>query len=76
MIRKGLIMMKAFKEFWKEYYELCKLSDKWCKKHWKGYIALSAVIVGAEFAWFYRDTIKDKFSNKIESKKSKEEGVQ
>ena len=26
------------KEAIKEYLEICKLSGKWMKKHWKGYI--------------------------------------
>ena len=70
-------MMRAFKTFWKEYAEICKMSGKWCKKHWKGYIVLCTAITGAEFAWFFREDIKDKISDKIEERKSKkEEGVQ
>lgn len=65
--------MKAFKPFWKDYAELCKQSGEWYKKHWKGYIVLSTAIVAAEFAWFYKDAIKEKVQEKLESKKSKEE---
>ena len=66
-------MMRAFKTFWKEYAEICKMSGKWCKKHWKGYIVLTAAIVGAEYAWWFREDIKDKIE---ERKSKKEEGVQ
>lgn len=69
-------MMRAFKTFWKDYGDLCKQSGKWYKKHWKGYIVLVAVICGAEFGWIFRDNIKDKIKVMLESKKSKEEGVQ
>ena len=65
--------MKAFKTFWKDYTELCKQSGEWYKKHWKGALVLNAAIVAAEFAWFYKDEIKDKVHEKLESKKSKEE---
>ena len=37
-------MMKAFKNFWKEYFDLCKASGVWPKKHWLGYIILCVVI--------------------------------
>lgn len=40
------------KQFWKDYWELCKESGRFCKKHWKGYIILNAAIVGAELAWY------------------------
>lgn len=59
--------------FVKDYVELCKDSGKFYKKHWKGYIVLSTAIVAAEFAWFYKDAIKEKVQEKLESKKSKEE---
>ena len=26
------------KSFFKDYWELCKESNKWMKKHWKGYL--------------------------------------
>ena len=40
------------KQFWKDYWELCKESGRFCKKHWKGYIVLNAAIIGAELAWY------------------------
>lgn len=40
------------KQFWKDYWELCKESGRFCKKHWKGYILLNAAIIGAELAWY------------------------
>lgn len=38
-------MMKAFKNFWKEYFDLCKASGAWLKKHWLGYIILCGDIL-------------------------------
>lgn len=32
------------KSFFKDYWELTKLSGEWMKKHWKGYIVLIAII--------------------------------
>ena len=40
------------KQFWKDCWELCKESGRFCKKHWKGYIVLNAAIIGAELAWY------------------------
>lgn len=40
------------KQFWKDYWELCKESGRFCKKHWKGCIVLNAAIIGAELAWY------------------------
>lgn len=40
------------KQFWKDYWELCKESGRFYKKHWKGCIVLNAVIIGAELAWY------------------------
>ena len=40
------------KEFWKDYWELCKISGRFYKKHWKGVIVLNAAIMGAELAYF------------------------
>lgn len=28
------------KSFFKDYWELCEESNKWMKKHWKGYLVL------------------------------------
>ena len=37
-------MIRAFKEFWMDYWKLCKESMSWLKKHWLGYIILCIVI--------------------------------
>ena len=42
-------MKKAFKNFWKEYFDLCKASGVWLKKHWLGYIILCVVIFFVTF---------------------------
>ena len=42
-------MKKAFKNFWKEYFDLCKASGAWLKKHWLGYIILCVVIFFVTF---------------------------
>ena len=67
--------MKAFKNFWKDLGTLQLNSCRWLKKHWKGYLVLTAIICGVEMIVIYRDKIKEKISDKLESRKS-EEGVQ
>lgn len=32
------------KSFFKDYRELCKESDKWMKKYWKGYLVLCFIV--------------------------------
>ena len=32
------------KSFFKDYWELCKESNKWMKKHWKGYLVLCFIV--------------------------------
>ena len=32
------------KSFFKDYWELCEESNKWMKKHWKGYLVLCFII--------------------------------
>ena len=32
------------KRFFKDYRELSKESDKWMKKHWKGYLVLCFIV--------------------------------
>lgn len=54
------------KEFWKDYWDLCKHSGQWYKKHWKGYLVLMTVILGAEYGWLFREQIKEKVTEKIE----------
>ena len=38
------------KSFFKDYWELCKESNKWMKKHWKGYLVLCFIISLIYFA--------------------------
>ena len=40
------------KQFWKDYWELCKESGRFYKNHWKGCIVLNAAIIGAELTWY------------------------
>lgn len=53
------------KDFWKDYATMCKDSLGFYKKHWKGCVVLNAVVIGAELAWFYKDSIKDKIDEKL-----------
>ena len=57
------------KEFWKDYAAMCKDGLGFYKKHWKGCVVLNAMVIGAELAWFYKDSIKDKIDEKIEEVK-------
>lgn len=41
------------KTFWKDYWELCKESGKFYKKHWKGVVLLNAAIIAGETAYLY-----------------------
>lgn len=40
------------RQFWKDYGELCKMTGRFYKKHWKGCLVLNAAIIGAEVAYF------------------------
>ena len=40
------------REFVKDYVQLCKDSGNFCKKHWKGVVAVNAVIIGAEIVYY------------------------
>ena len=40
------------KQFWKDYWELCKETGHFYKKHWKGVVVLNVVVAGAELAYF------------------------
>ena len=69
-------MRKAFNNFWRDYWDLCKQSGKWCKKHWKGYIVLCVIVFIIEFGYFFQDQLKEKFTamtKKIKSKKNQKE---
>lgn len=53
------------KEFWRDYGDLCKETGRFYKKHWFGVIVLEAVVIAGEFAWFKRDSIKDRVKSKL-----------
>lgn len=59
------------KQFWKDYGELCEETVRFYMKHWKGVILLSAVVFGAEVAWFKYNS--KKMENLISSSDKKEE---
>ena len=44
-------MKKSLKLFFEDYYDLCKQSNQWMKKHWKGYLVLCASIWGGTYAY-------------------------
>lgn len=46
------------KEFWKDYWKLCKDYGCFCKEHWKGVVVLNTAIIGAELVWFKYKTKK------------------
>ena len=46
-------MSKAFKEFWRSYWDLCMAQMQWTKKHWKGYCLMFIVLWVIVFAPFY-----------------------
>lgn len=60
------------RKFWKDYVELCKATGRFYKEHWLGCIVLNVTIVAGEFAWFFRDVIKDNIKDKLTSKSVKE----
>ena len=68
-IFKEVIIMKTFV---KDYVDLCRECGEFYKKHWKGVIILNSVIIAGEFAWLYRDTIKDTIKDKFSKKKIEE----
>ena len=59
------------KAFFKDYWDLCKQSGDFCKKHWKGTLVLNAVLIGGELIYFYKDeiveTVKEKLLKRKES---------
>ena len=59
------------KAFFKDYWDLCKQSGDFYKKHWKGTLVLNAVIIGGELIYFYKDeiveTVKEKLPKRRES---------
>ena len=62
------------RKFWKDYAELCKAAGRFYKKHWLGCILVNVAGVAGEFAWFYRDVIKDTLISKsVEENEEKSE---
>ena len=59
------------KAFFKDYWDLCKQSGDFYKKHWKGTLVLNAVLIGGELIYFYKDeiieTVKKKLPKRRES---------
>ena len=57
------------KAFFKDYWDLCKQSGDFSKKHWKGILVLNAVIIGGELIYFYKDEIVDAVKEKLPKRK-------
>ena len=59
----------------KDYFALCKESNKWMKKHWKGYIVLCAVITTVYVGVFYIQEVisENQFFKKKVGEHSEEE---
>ena len=53
------------KAFFKDYWDLCKQSGDFCKKHWKGTLVLNAVLIGGELIYFYKDEIVETVKEKL-----------
>lgn len=57
------------KAFFKDYWDLCKQSGDFYKKHWKGTLVLNAVLIGGELIYFYKDEIVDTVKEKLPKRK-------
>ena len=57
------------KAFFKDYWDLCKQSGDFYKKHWKGTLVLNAVLIGGELIYFYKDEIVDSIKEKLPKRK-------
>lgn len=53
------------KKFLKDYWNLCKDSGTFYKKHWLGVIILNIVGSAAVLAWFFREQIIENFKEKF-----------
>ncbi len=62
--------MKALKTFWKDYWELCKESGKWMKKHWKGCLVCYICVVGIYMIPYLVQEFKDRRNNEADDFKS------
>lgn len=61
------------KSFFKDYWELCEESNKWMKKHWKGYLVLCFIVSLIYLALYIVELSKEKrldndFSEKEDKK--------
>lgn len=61
------------KSFFKDYWELCKESNKWMKKHWKGFLVYCFIVSLIYFTPGIVELIKEKrlendFSEKEDEK--------
>ena len=57
------------KAFFKDYWDLCKQSGDFYKKHWKGTLVLNAVLIGGDLIYFYKDAIVDTVKEKLPKRK-------
>ena len=57
------------KAFFKDYWDLCKQSGEFYKKHWKGTLVLNAVLIGGELIYFYKDEIVETVKEKLPKRK-------
>ena len=58
-------MKKSVVIFVNDYKDLTKLQLAFWKKHWKGMVVMTVVIVGAEIAVFELENNQDKIKAKI-----------
>ena len=63
----------TMKSFFKDYWELCKESNKWMKKHWKGCLVYCFILFLIGLAPYIVELIKEKklendFSEKEDEK--------
>lgn len=52
------------KNFFKDYWELCKQSGKFCKKHWLGVIICNIVILALYCVPAIIERLKESFTKK------------
>lgn len=60
-------MKDSLKVFVKDYIELCKQSNQWMKKHWKGYLVFVAVMGLGSYVYVRWQTkkVNDRFINEL-----------
>ena len=57
------------KAFFKDYWDLCKQSGDFYKKHWKGTLVLNVFLIGGELIYFYKDEIVETVKEKLPKRK-------